>query len=270
MNCGCNIFTVSVSGGLVIAPKALIVVEQIQGGATLGGSAFIDLYNDIFDNFSGLWPLSEQGVGDPQEYIDLSRKQLHGSGGSLQPTLSTNVGCLPCQVFAETSLGIGESITLPPDLIPADFSVSMWIQMSRKYAQRTFYSRGSNPYTFQLGYSFLNHIVASLYTDQGFFEVYSDRLELDRNYHIACSYNGSLLNLFIDGELVDSLSVTGTPYEITEDGFFGRLNNAGYPDCKIQEVRLWSFAQDESWFTAERENFCGSLYEVGELETVTS
>jgi len=267
MSCGCNIITIIPDGGLVVSPEAVVVFENISGGVTCGGSADVDVLNEPYDGIYSVWTLQEIGAGITDEYEDRTRTGNHGTGGQILPQIDSGVFCLLSQYFEGLENNTGSYIDLPSDDL-TDFAVSCWIKIDSLYKSRCFYSRGhqedSSVNVFSLGHSIINHVVGSITTADGNFEVYSERLEQDRWYHVACEYCNDSLSIYVDGELINSTETTGQVIEVTNSSYFGRKNLASYPTGNLLEVRVYPESKGEDWYTLERENFCGGLYEISE------
>lgn len=276
--CPCNEFDYLMSDGLAIGGSATVTSSIVEGGINLGGSALVDVTNVSYDGLIAVWPLDELGNGTPDEYQDRGSFGLHGTAGEIAPALASGVFCLNCNYFSETEDLNGSYISLPADNLSVNhkFSVSCWVKIEDIYKPRMIFSRGyqddsGNEWAFYLGYSYLNHLVASVQMNSGIvYEAYSTTMmEQGRFYHVAtCFEPASHLKVFIDGIEEATESVTESETEAVANGsYFGRFNLGGYPTCYLQEVRLYPDCQTEDYWAAEHDNFCSPLfYSIGTEE----
>ncbi|MEX1040183.1 MAG: LamG domain-containing protein [Pirellulaceae bacterium] len=270
MICNCNNWHEISSGGLTAGASATITVEQVEGGVICGGSAVVDMPQYVYDGMAGVWPLNETGNGTIDEYKDRSQFKIHGTGGeglaSRTPSSDNGVFCLSAANFNSSS---SQYISFPADSIKTTgtFTVSAWIKLENKYFPRMIFSRGC----FSIGYSFLNHLVANLKTENNDAVISTDCYSLetmqpDKFYHVAATYNGSSLSVYINGNLSNSVSISGSTAEPTM-GYHGRWASGGYHYGLLQEVRLHSMARNSAWLQAEHSNFCnGNFYSIGDEE----
>ncbi len=78
-------------------------------------------------------------------------------------------------------------------------------------------------------------------------------------YHVAGTYNGSLLTVYINGEIVGTQSYVGTIAPNTNQLLLGNLPETSqnrYFDGKIDEVRVWNVARTQAELRA---NMCKKL-----------
>ncbi len=258
---------------------------QTISGVRCSGSARVDLANDLYDGMTAVYPLDELADGTPEEYIDHSRNQLHGTGGDgedidLVPIRDMGVFCLYSQYFLERQF-----ITLPQDNLQMDqgFSVSLWGKIESFYQQRVFFSRGfesedGNEWVFTFGHSFLNQVVASVRTiaSNGTEKAYNSFgttwLQRDQFYHFAVSFEpGVGIKLYVNGVLNGSLAVPDfMTIPATNGNYLSRWNNGGFMTGNLQEVRIHPCVRSANWFLAEFENLCDfSFYETAGLENAT-
>ncbi|MFN3821348.1 MAG: LamG-like jellyroll fold domain-containing protein, partial [bacterium] len=69
---------------------------------------------------------------------------------------------------------------------------------------------------------------------------------LNRWHHLAGTYDGRVMRLFLNGQEVASLEVQGNISPYNTDLFIGRLGNVGvdYYNGVIDEIRIWNFARN--------------------------
>lgn len=283
MACGCNFWNEVSSGGAVCGGSATVSVDQREGGVVCGGSALVDILNDPYDGLEAIWPLDEAGAGVADEYQDRANHQLHGTGGGgnalYVPDTEGGVFCLPAASFDGTTR---EFITIPADTLAVDhgFTVSAWLRIDTMFSPRMIYSRGqddgtANKWVFTFGYSFVNHLMAGIHTTDGttdsISEAYSSQLmQEDKFYHVASSWDGSAVRLYINGSADGSMDTTnGQTVAQTNGGRFGSWNNGAFHTGTLQEVRLHPEAKSAAWLKAEHDNFCDSgFYVIGDEEVL--
>jgi hypothetical protein len=107
-------------------------------------------------------------------------------------------------------------------------------------------STGDNGYALEISSSD-NTVKLWLYINDGWYSSPTCTLELDNWFHIAGTYDGETINLYVNGIQIDSgtavsgsiTSATGTPLSIGKD----LINTTRLYDGKIDEVRIWSDAR---------------------------
>ena len=262
--CGCGGIQLIGNGGATCGGSADVSIWSIGGGTTCGGSANVSM-NRPNDMFASYYWLDDDGP----TYIDHSPNGFDGTGNTEK---SNGVACLSSQGFNIID-DEQQFISLPYDgLSNQPFSVSMWVKLISKFKTRTFYSRGydyiGNRWSFNIGHSYINHIVASVrQEDESTVDVYSDIIDTDQWHHIAASYTGTQLQLFINGYLESE--DTATILTTTNGGFIGSLNKGSFPQCYIQDLRVYPEAKNEDWWYAEKMNYCSPTFvTVGSVSIV--
>ncbi len=276
-NCPCNILTHTPKGGGKAGGSAIFPTPLLGGGGGKGGgSVEPDIVGLPYHGMAAIWPLDEEGNGTTDEYRDRSANGYHGTGGTVVPELIAGMGCLGAQYFEEDEFGVGSYISLPQDTIPSDhsWSVSMWVKVGETFNSRTIYSRGhidqeGNQCVWSVETSILNHIVLSVWTDEGLSQAFSDvTLSTNKFYHIAAAYDGSDLVVYVNGAEGTKEPIAGTPLTIANGGYFGRQNYGSYFTGSMQEVRLFPSEKRQAYFLAEYDSFCSPMFiSIGEEET---
>jgi len=245
----------------------------MEGGATGSGSAYVDLLQDPWDGMEAVWPLDEEGNGTPDEYKDRTRHHYDGTGQGEIPELETGVFCLGCQGFHGDSW-----ISIPQDSMGCkqDFTISLWANVEGLYRQRAFYSRGhtdgTNDWVTLFGHSVANHAWLSLHTTDGTIEDqengFSDMLPRDKWHHLAASWDGEKIKMYVNGDLQQEWDCTNSQLvPLANSGFIGAVNWGGSPEASVQEVRLHPVAREATWLKAEHDAFCSpDFYSALETE----
>lgn len=256
--CGCNSTQDTGTGGYRIGGSADVTDSKSSGGYYISGAAIVDVVQDTYDGYAALWPLHD----GPLQYTDLSRFELHGFS-STPPVQTPGVFCSDGQYFDGLQ---SQYIEYPQDsMIVQPFTVSCWISIDELYRPRIIYSRGyddtdGNRWTFTLGYSYLNHIICSINTEFGKHECFSlSMLSQDKWYHVAASYTGTSLQVYVNGVLEGESAVPDI-IAAGNGGYMGRWLHGGYMTGSIQEVRLHPVARSTDWLRCEYENFCDSSF----------
>lgn len=70
----------------------------------------------------------------------------------------------------------------------------------------------------------------------------------DEWFHVAGTYDGSAMKVYLNGTLVGTTTVSGTLGTTSIAIFIGRFNDGanGSIDCKIDDVRVWNVARTQS------------------------
>lgn len=266
------------SGGLVAGGSAVVWDSVVRGGVVCSGSAYVSLPFDVWDGAVFCYPLDGEYIGENYEVDDVAG-DLDGTGGdgNLEdcPTLDNGIFCLGSQNFTEEQF----IDLLPDDLSGSAFSLSAWVNLSGYFLERTWYSRGftavaGDEWSIRFGHSVVNHVWLSIQvtgsdgTEQH--DCYSSvLLSSDKWYHVACSYDGSTMRVFINGAQVGN-TIVGLPLVgLINNSFIGRFENGQGYEGNIQELRMYPEAKPEAWFQMEHDNFCSSgWFLVGEAQTV--
>ncbi|NQT34526.1 carboxypeptidase regulatory-like domain-containing protein [bacterium] len=86
----------------------------------------------------------------------------------------------------------------------------------------------------------INNNANSARSDQGM-------IELGEWHHLAATYDGEIIKLYMNGELAGETEIEGSITGYDTDVFFGRLGNVNtdWFEGIIEEVRIWNYARDE-------------------------
>lgn len=278
--CPCQIWELPTSGGAACGGSAAVSDNRIEisGGLAGGGSASIWVCPDAWDGMAAVWPLNEEGSGEIGEFADRTRNNLHATGGSgvaeLTPTQDFGLFCQPSQRFEKRQF-----INTPRDHISPDqaFTVSLWARIDTRFQEQTLFSRGveagGHSWNFQLGTSYLNHLLARLHVvgdeTATTFAFSTGVLQLERWYHLAATWTPTdAIRLYINGVLAGS-EITAEPQTVDylsgNHGYIGRFNSGLGMTGNVQDVRLAPFAASDAWVKALHDNSCvAGFFEIGE------
>lgn len=254
------------------------------GGLILGGSAYVDVVSDPWDGMVCVLPLDESSEGTEGEFVDRSRNHFDGTGGKILtvdedldpttlPTVDDGVFCLPSQHFDGRQL-----IHVDQDHMTGDhaFSISLWTKFETFYKSRTFYSRGyndgANKYVVSFGHSFLNTLSISvrIIEDNGppSEVLYFGGTTLSQGiwYHVAVTYDGTSLRLYLNGVLDGTKAVGGDLIALNNECFIATTDNASNIEGNIQEVHIFPAAMSANYLLAEHRAFCHYFVTEGETE----
>ena len=86
----------------------------------------------------------------------------------------------------------------------------------------------------------INNNAISAVSDQGM-------IDLGEWHHIAATYDGEIIKLYMNGELAGDTDIEGSITGYDTDVFFGRLGNVDtdWFEGIIEEIRIWDYARDE-------------------------
>lgn len=272
--CPCNVFNVVASGGFTLGGSTTITDSIVSGGFVLGGSATVTKVGVTYDGLIAVYPLDES----TGQFLDRGPYALHGTSGAIRPTLDTGVFCLPSSKFEEDDSFNGASINLPIDPMgpSQQFSVSCWVKLNSFYKQRTLYARGyedlsGNTWTFTLGYSVANHLVATVQLSDGTeYSAFGSILENDRFYHVAVECKtGQEIDVYVNGSFAGYIDLPALDLMPLANGsYFGRHGVGSYPTCNLQEFRIYPGCPGQAYWQAERDNLCSpAFFSIGAEET---
>lgn len=302
--CDCNApFEHESTGGLTWGGSAEIefTSPSMQGGITWGGSAIVG-HSDQLSEYELFMALIEEGLGVPDEYQDLSPNERHGVGAGEIPARAAGVMCTYCQMFVNR-----EWIAVPPDSMNSNspWTVSFWLNDDTQHFRTSVLLSRGGTLTVQMNMlgvivatfreiigdpgTAYDHIVAGgmTYGSEIPFNTYvPPPLSKGRWYHIAVTWDGSYLRLYVDGVLAGYHRVVPIPIRsLTANEFDGgeptlldydTFTIGGYEPgrnlgrAKLQEVRMANVAREADWLLAEHDNFCEEgFYSAGDAEGTT-
>lgn len=282
MTCSCNEINLIGSVGAVAGGSAdLEVIKLVSGGVSISGEAVVNS-SLPFDGLESIYLLNEDSTGDIDDYKDLTSHARHGTGGQFSSGSAGNIINTPVQISGLNCSSANyfeddDWISLPPDNLSSSqaFTISIWVRLDGRYKERTFYTRGSddleNSYVISLGHTYINHVWAKLKMndDTVHYCFSSETLSPSKWYHIAVVFDPSTgLKTFINGVLDGTNeSAVGETKQINSDSHIGRWNAGGYLNGSMQDLRLHPVARESAYLLAEHDNYCGTFYEVGEIES---
>lgn len=227
----------------------------------------------VTDQGSNTWCISFQEqtspgaytirVGPAIETIDGGPMDQDGDGIEGEPGEDTYLGSYSIGGRGAFAFDGDDRVTIPdsPSLNPEQITVEYWVNFGRlaygpgysgtdsqfpicKGGDRTpgayyFYQGGdAGAYTlyFCIAPIFSTNTVAGGIAP----------LEADRWYHVAGTYDGLTMRLYLDGDLLGSNTVGGIPVGNSSPLYFSYNNVGGYPyflTGKMDEVRIWDYAR---------------------------
>lgn len=96
----------------------------------------------------------------------------------------------------------------------------------------------------------------------------SDEIALGTWVHVAGTYDGELLKLYVNGAMVDSLATSTIPFDSAENLYFGAdpgCNGRNFFDGKLDDVRIYNYALDPMVLAYMYHNTTGGNVCVQEL-----
>lgn len=170
---------------------------------------------------------------------DMSGNQHHGTNyGSV--AAGDRIG----QIDQARSFDGNDYIWLgnPGELKSPHTTVAAWFQtLNSQSYQRIYRWRW---YGVELGVA-LGELYCSIHTLNGSFSCYSSEIQSDGQWHFAAmSFDGSILKLYCDGQLMDSVSVPYPVYYSSEGAAIGRDGdyNGYYFNGSLDEVQIYNRA----------------------------
>lgn len=213
--------------------------EGHEGGATLGGLSSYSVLTLPNENLIAAWPLRESG----SPFIEL----ISGLDGTGNTTQDDGLGCDYSQFFTGS-----EYITMPSDGWHGPFTITAWLKINQDFdGQRVLFNRGDS---IVLGWDFMSELWCRF---DGSTEVYGiRRLEANRWYHVAISWDQSEASFYVDGILDMTEDADVIPAAQGSSSYFGLWVGGGKPSANVQDVRLFGCALDRNYLKTERANTC--------------
>ena len=98
-----------------------------------------------------------------------------------------------------------------------------------------------------LGSALTAQCTISTSSNKNYVEADSGGIAVGNWYHIVCTYDGSTASIYVDGELKNSISKSGTLTTTTQTIFAGaNPYPAHFYNGAIDDIRIWSRALSES------------------------
>lgn len=274
--CGFVTYDEESTGGIEASGTATVTDSIIQGGVSISGTAEVDCPTHVFNGYSTVLHLLEDGDGTTDEFFN-EVGRLHGTGGALlsQPT-QVNGLFDKAQLFDGNDfiyqLNDGLNDTEP-------FTVSLWAQIEGRFLDRTFYSRGTSNtvtgegWSITLGHDASNRLVGKVQvigtTDWETYTLKTTRTLPTCWTHVALKWNpGETLKLYINGFEEATTNITETELvPSTGRNYIGRENNTRYANGNIGEVRVTPELKSDEWIYAEYKTMCENFVTIGSEET---
>jgi hypothetical protein len=259
--CGYQIYDEAPSGGATIGgtstdSQAPNRYSEVGSGGVLVSPVARYFTNQVFDGYSGVFHLQEQGDGTANEYLDSS---FHNNGtGGVDPYTPTQT--LSTLWNYSNAFDGNDYIRLLPDGASESFTVSLWFKITGKYMTRVFFTRGRTDtengegISIALGHYFYAQGFTSTTGNKVFARVklvgdedwnsytLNGATHVDNEcwHHLALVFDsGNSLTLYLDGEVEKTTAVTETEMVPTTHSItFGRGENAEYADAELQEIRF--------------------------------
>ena len=146
-----------------------------------------------------------------------------------------------------SSLNItGKAITLEAWVFPTSFSTNHWENVIVNKL-----SNLSHGYNLRCGSNgIVEFYVSNTYANSGFAISPQSSIELNKWTHLAGTYDGANVKLYINGKLIQSTPWTSDIQSTTYPLFIGNHGDVNYPDRpfigNIDEVRVWNIARTEA------------------------
>lgn len=181
--------------------------------------------------FRGVWHLQESGNGGTSVYKDATGNGNHGTGAGLTTASAAPTPMGRGQSFRkpETYIHAGTSPTLHSD---TNLTLDAWVRISAYNEYANFVSRAFTANvrpTYEYGLSLgneKNNFRFALYADTSYRDLFSTQtVILDKWYHVAGTYDGAKMRLYLDGIPADSLELTGALHAYDRPLLMGRYEH---------------------------------------------
>jgi len=239
-------------------------------------------------NTLGVWHLSEEGNGSPDEYKDSSKYSNHGQGGegnsSFIPTrTSGKIG------FAQDFNNLDGEYDLIDcgnnsvfDITGNQITLQAWIK--HNITPQAHYYGIMNHKGWYDGYSLwieqLSLKLAFNLPGDSYRIVTDTDITTNTWHHVVATYNGSYMSVYIDGvQDPNTLAKTNNiePSSSEKDFWIGHGDQpkdkiwSGEYEGQIDEVRISTFALSADWIATEyaNQNDPSSFYSVGDEQVVS-
>ncbi len=139
-----------------------------------------------------------------------------------------------------------------------NFSIAFWIKFATSPAGSNVFfvekDDGTPNYNYEFYYASGNYLNCAYNTASSFGAVLGPSWIPSTNqwYHLACTYDGSNMNLYVNGLLVTSTPATGTPITASTSlsiGYVDLFGGTGFVSGPMDDVRIYNRAlnQKEIW-----------------------
>ena len=233
-NLGTGILNISGNPKVVVTGAGFILAEDLNG--QIAGSTS--------DDFTILFDPSALGqrTGTVKIYSDDCDESLYtftiqGNGIGGEPTANT----LDFDGI-DDYLSVGQTSAID---LSANYTLECWVYLESTASMSGLISKDivGNNHPYQLRIQPGGQVVSGIYENGGWSAVSSTfNLSTSQWYHIAASYDGAEMRLYINGDLDGQVSRVGSIPVVNSPLNIGRTNDVSYQylNGKMDEVRLWN------------------------------
>jgi hypothetical protein len=226
------------------------------GNSTVNFDSYLNSSSVWDRNYAAVWHLKEDPTGTTPQFKDSTFNGNNGTAGNMTVTNQV-AGKIDGTVNfngVNQSINAGNAASLN---ITNNISIEAWVKYSSSGGQD---SKGivakdaadvGRGYGLYLRYLRIQYVETDMRIGGAWVNVYYTGLTNDNQWHhVVATYNGSLLALYMDGNLVNSTSASGNISNNLDALLIGAFNKSSsniYFNGTIDEVRISNIARSANW-----------------------